>query len=97
MSDSSVRGIKCVGLERGDLPIYDEDANDELINQRTHAIKSIHGPDKRKFPRVAYRDGKTVKTHKIWSAASPSIAACVGSGTVTYGAMAGGLCRRILG
>lgn len=83
----AVRGIKCVGLERGDWPIYDENANDELINQRTHAIKSLHGPDRRKFPRIAYRNEKMVKLHNLWSSAAPSIAACVGSGTVTYGAM----------
>ena len=54
----AVRGIKCVGLERGDWPIYDENANDELINQRTHAIKPLHGPDRRKFPRIAYSNEK---------------------------------------
>lgn len=83
----AVRGIKCVGLERGDWPIYDENANDELVNQRTHAIKSLHGPDRRKFPRIAYATADTVKLRDIWHASSPSIAACVGSGTVTYGAM----------
>ncbi len=83
----AVRGVKCILLERGDWPIYDENSNDELINQRTHAIRAIHGPDTRKFPR-AVSDGKGgVKAADPWWPDHTVVAACVGSGTVTYGAM----------
>lgn len=84
----ATRGVKCVLLERGDWPIYDENANDELINQRTHAIKAIHGPDTRKYPRVSYDAKKGEICPSVpWKPDHSVVAACVGSGTVTYGAM----------
>lgn len=74
----AVAGFKCVLLERGQWPDYDDSPNDELINQRTHAIRPLHFMDRRKF----------VDPEKPWITDSFLNAACVGSGTVTYGAMA---------
>ncbi|MBR7106131.1 MAG: GMC family oxidoreductase, partial [Opitutales bacterium] len=71
-------GLKCVLLERGGWHDYEESTNDELINQRTHAIRSLHGPDVAKHGEIG---------RKSWIPLSADIAACVGSGTVTYGAM----------
>ncbi len=71
-------GIKCVLLERGDWPDYEDSPNDELINQRTHALRSLHGPDVRKHGAA---------DRPPWIPLMEDIAACVGSGTVTYGAM----------
>lgn len=71
-------GMKCVLLERGDWHDYEECTNDELINQRTHAIRSLHGPDVAKHGAIG---------QKSWIPLGADIAACVGSGTVTYGAM----------
>ncbi len=81
-------GFKCVLLERGDWPDYEDSPNDELINQRTHAIRGIHGPDRRKFPNLTYKDGKPSPIPPWIPACNNDIASCVGSGTVTYGAMA---------
>ncbi len=71
-------GIKCVVLERGQWPDYEDSPNDELINQRTHAIRPLHYMDRRKF----------VNPDKPWLTDPFLNAACVESGTVTYGAMA---------
>ena len=71
-------GLKCVILERGQWPDYDDSPNDELINQRTHAIRPLHTLDRRKFSNA----------EKPWLHDHFLNAACVGSGTVTYGAMA---------
>ena len=84
----SCAGMKTVLFERGGWARYDFHPNDELMNQRLHIIGAVHGPDRRKSPYVEVaRDGSIVKSrpdrpdHTI-------IAACVGSGTVSYGAMA---------
>ncbi len=82
----AVAGMKTILFERGDWPDYEEFPNDELINQRNQIIKPLHGPDRRKFPYVTQVGNKLVKS-RIDKPMS-YIAACVGSGTVTYGAMA---------
>ena len=84
----AVSGIKVVLFERGDWPSYDKHINDELISQRVQDLGSAFGPDWEKNPRVVrYADGR----EKIVTAQSYEynhVAACVGSGTVSYGAMA---------
>ncbi|MBP3357919.1 MAG: FAD-dependent monooxygenase, partial [Opitutales bacterium] len=64
-------GLKCVLLERGGWHDYEESTNDELINQRTHAIRSLHGPDVAKHGAIG---------QKSWIPLGADIAACVGSG-----------------
>jgi choline dehydrogenase-like flavoprotein len=82
----AVNGFRVVLMERGGWPVYDEHINDEFIAQRGQVLKASFGPDPAKNPRVYIRrdnDGKeTVSNY------GGHIAECVGSGTVSYGAMA---------
>ena len=84
----AVGGLSVVLFERGDWPIYDKRINDELISQRVQVLGSAYGPDWDRNPRVYIeRDGKrTTITPADWR--YNHNAACVGSGTVSYGAMA---------
>jgi len=84
----AVAGLSTVLFERGDWVTYDDHDDDELISQRTHPLKNAFGPDDERHRRVRVNaDGST-------SIVLPSEggynnnAACVGSGTVSYGAMA---------
>ncbi len=85
----AVQGMTVLLLERGDWPIYDEHINDELISQRTWVLGTAFGPDGDKHPRVIVRkDGTREKIGPTDGWDYNHIAACVGSGTVSYGAMA---------
>jgi choline dehydrogenase-like flavoprotein len=85
----SEAGFSVVLLERGGWPSFEDHDHDELISQIWYTpIAAAFGPDdKRNFRMVAGSDG-------AWTKALPSepsfgnIAACVGSGTASYGAMA---------
>ena len=84
----AVKGLTVVLMERGEWPDYDKHANDELISQRISDLDTAFGPDVHKNPRVlVYPDGR----RKIVNPGDSNYnmnAACVGSGTVSYGAMA---------
>jgi choline dehydrogenase-like flavoprotein len=83
----SEAGLSVVLLERGDWASFETHGQDELI-QQTSTVMGIapYGPDDRN-PRVAESEGK-------WNVVMPgdyryeNNAACVGSGTVCYGALA---------
>jgi choline dehydrogenase-like flavoprotein len=84
----SVAGLSVVLLERGGWTHFDDHPHDELLSQRTTVLGNAFGPDDaRHFRLVQNRDGS-------WRRVLPSEgsysnnAACVGSGTVSYGAMA---------
>lgn len=83
----SEAGLSVVLLERGDWVSFEEHNQDELISQRITALGNAYGPDDR-FPRV------TEGAPGEWNIVLPheggygNNAACVGSGTVSYGAMA---------
>ncbi len=84
----SVSGLSVVLFERGGWVTFDNTNTDELNSQRTTVLGNAHGPDDQRYKRVvAGSDGRT-------SIILPSEggynnnAACVGSGTVSYGAMA---------
>ena len=83
----ATHGIEVVLFERGDWTDYDQHINDELINQRG-ILKRSHGPDISKRPtmRVTQLEPKLEATPIAGYATH--IAAVVGSGTVSYGAMA---------
>lgn len=84
----ATNGISVVLFERGEWPNYDEHPNDELISQRTEVLGSPFGPDHIKNPRVVtYKGGGKQIVTPIKGGYSNN-AACVGSGTVSYGAMA---------
>ena len=83
----SVAGLTVVLFERGGWVTYDDIDTDELNSQRSHALSNGYGPDNERNKRVKiYPDGssKIVLPTEAYS----NNAACVGSGTVSYGAMA---------
>jgi choline dehydrogenase-like flavoprotein len=84
----AVHGLSVVLFERGGWPDYDAHINDELISQRTQVLGSAFGPDHRKHPRVRIQDDGSKRVVTPISGDYGHNAACVGSGTVSYGAMA---------
>jgi len=84
----AVNGISVVLFERGEWPNYDEHPNDELISQRTEVLGSPFGPDHLKNPRVVTYKGQSKQIVTPIRGDYSNNAACVGSGTVSYGAMA---------
>ncbi|HTL67618.1 MAG TPA: GMC family oxidoreductase [Lacunisphaera sp.] len=83
----SEAGFSVVLFERGGWVSFEEHGQDELLNQRTTVLGNAYGPDDR-HPRVHE------SSPGQWSTVQPNEwgygnnAACVGSGTVSYGAMA---------
>jgi len=84
----SEAGRSVVLLERGPWPSFEDHDHDELISQRTTALGNAFGPDDERYRRLVRNENGS------WQAVLPSEgaynnnAACVGSGTVSYGAMA---------
>jgi choline dehydrogenase-like flavoprotein len=80
----AVQGIQVVLFEKGEWPFYDEHTNDEI----TRHLKGVYKPDPGRNPRVMLSGSlEDPKVQEINSFGS-YISECVGSGTVTYGAMA---------
>jgi choline dehydrogenase-like flavoprotein len=81
-------GLEVVVLERGRWVTPDEERKDDLRNQRTTALGVPYGPDEEKEPRV-FVDAQG-HAEVVWPADGPynNNAACVGGGTLSYGAMA---------
>jgi len=84
----AVAGHSVVLFERGGWTDWEDHDNDELISQRTFPLDTAFGPDKKQYIRVAtdWQGGWLKVRPNDWSYGN--IAACVGSGTVSYGAMA---------
>jgi len=84
----STAGLSVVLLERGGWISYDDHPDDELISQPSSPLGTACGPDDTKNLRVIdYPDG-TSKIVIPCETDYQNIAACVGSGTVTYAALA---------
>ncbi len=83
----SVAGMSVVLFERGGWVHYDDHNHDELLSQRTTVLGNAHGPDNQRYKRVfVHGDGTSqVVLPSEWL--YNNNAACVGSGTVSYGAM----------
>lgn len=81
-------GLSTVVLERGRWQTFDDHRHDELISQRTFVLQCAFGPDNERYRRVVVNaDGSTrVVLPNDW--AYSNNAACVGGGTLSYGAMA---------
>ena len=81
-------GLSVVLLERGGWQTFYDHDDDELISQRTTVLGSAFGPDDERYRRVLVRpDGSTqivLPSEKPYC----NNAACVGGGTLSYGAMA---------
>ena len=83
----SEAGLSVVILERGGWVSFEEHGQDELLNQRTTALGNAYGPDDRS-PRVVETGPGTWEIVMPHEGGYSNNAACVGSGTVSYGAMA---------
>ena len=83
----SEAGLSVVLLERGGWVSFHAHDHDELINQRTSVLGTGFGPDDR-HPRVAEMSPGQWRVVKPVDGSYGNNAACVGSGTVSYGAMA---------
>lgn len=81
-------GLSVILLERGDWTSYDAHDTDELISQRTTVLGNAFGPDDERYRRVVVRDDGTDEIILPSENDYNNVAACVGSGTVSYGAMA---------
>jgi choline dehydrogenase-like flavoprotein len=79
----SLAGFRVALLERGRMQKFSETGHDELISQRTTVLGNAFGPDDEHYVREA--QGKKVLPSE---GAYNNVAACVGGGTFSYGAMA---------
>ncbi|MFZ1976519.1 MAG: GMC family oxidoreductase [Bacteroidota bacterium] len=84
----SEAGLSVVLMERGDWVSYDAHNNDELLSQRTTALGNAFGPDDERYRRVVVNDDGSARIVYASENDYNNVAACVGSGTVSYGAMA---------
>lgn len=84
----SVAGMSVVLFERGGWATYDDHDHDEIFSQRTNLLGNAYGPDNNRNRRVrVLPDGREIIVlPNDWR--YENNAACVGSGTVSYGAMA---------
>ena len=81
-------GLSVVLLERGKWFTPYDDRKDDLRNQRTCVLGNSFGPDEQRNPRVSVDpkgQGRIVRSNQ---GAYSNNAACVGGGTLSYGAMA---------
>ena len=84
----STHGMSVVLFERGDWVPFDAHDTDELLSQRTTVLGNAFGPDDARYRRVVENaDGSTTVVFPSENDYN-NVAACVGSGTVSYGAMA---------
>lgn len=85
----ATNGLSVVMFERGGWASYDDRDDDELRSQRTTVLGNGYGPDKSHDWRIKV-DPFTGEEHIVYphEGAYSNNAACVGSGTVSYGAMA---------
>jgi len=81
-------GLSVVLFERGTWAGYNGHNNDELTSQRTHPLGCYYGPDNKRYRRVAVDRQGNERIVLPNNGEYHNNAACVGSGTVSYGAMA---------
>jgi choline dehydrogenase-like flavoprotein len=85
----SLAGFKVVLLERGNLPAYKETGHDELRSQRTTVLGNAFGPDDQRYSRLV-KLGDDTEFRRVLPSEGDygNVAAVVGGGTLSYGAMA---------
>ena len=84
----STAGLSVVLFERGGWISYDDHTDDELMSQPTGPLGNSCGPDDKRYRRVIeFPDGSSQIVLPSESNYN-NIAACVGSGTVTFAALA---------
>ena len=84
----SVAEMSVVLFERGGWATFDETDTDELISQRTTVLGNAYGPDDKRHRRVVVNKDGSTNIVLPSEGGYNNNAACVGSGTVSYGAMA---------
>jgi choline dehydrogenase-like flavoprotein len=84
----STAGLSVVLFERGGWVSFEDHDNDELLSQRTTVLGNAFGPDDDRYRRVVVSEDGSTEIVYPSDGAYNNIAACVGSGTVSYGAMA---------
>ncbi len=83
----STAGFSVVILERGKWYNYDSIHDDDLISQKSFPLYAGYGPDNKNYRRVVKDENGKFKVvlPNTWDYGN--IAACVGGGTLSYGAM----------
>jgi choline dehydrogenase-like flavoprotein len=84
----SEAGLSVVLFERGGWPSFEDHDHDELLSQRTTVLGNAFGPDDQRYRRVIINSDGSRRVVLPSDGAYNNNAACVGSGTVSYGAMA---------
>lgn len=85
--EMSVAGMSVVLFERGGWAHFDDHNHDELLSQRTTVLGNAYGPDNQRYRRVFVNQDGTSQVVLPSEWLYNNNAACVGSGTVSYGAM----------
>jgi choline dehydrogenase-like flavoprotein len=83
----SAAGLTVVLLERGKWYTFGDNYDDELHSQRTQVLGAAHGPDDARNPRVRLNSDGSKRIVRPSEGGYGHVAACVGSGTLSYGAM----------
>ncbi|MBS1829981.1 MAG: GMC family oxidoreductase [Acidobacteria bacterium] len=82
-------GLRVALLERGRLQKYSETGHDELRSQRTTVLGNAFGPDDERHVRlIQVGDDKELRETLPSEGSYGNVAACVGGGTFSFGAMA---------
>jgi choline dehydrogenase-like flavoprotein len=81
-------GLSVVLFERGRWQGFDDHTDDELISQRTTVLGNAYGPDDQRYRRVILNPDGSKRVVLASDGGYNNNAACVGGGTLSYGAMA---------
>jgi choline dehydrogenase-like flavoprotein len=84
----SEAGLTVVLFERGREQGFLDHDNDELFSQRTTVLGNAYGPDKERHRRVVEAPDGSTRVVLANDGAYNNVAAAVGGGTLSYGAMA---------
>lgn len=86
--EMSEAGLTVVLFERGRHQGFLDHDNDELYSQRTTVLDNAYGPDKERHRRVIENPDGTTRIVQANEGGYNNVAAVVGGGTQSYGAMA---------
>ncbi len=84
----ALAGLQVALLERGGRSPFSETGHDELRSQRTTVLGNAFGPDDQHYVRLVQLPDGTSRRVLPSEGAYNNVAACVGGGTLSYGAMA---------
>ncbi len=84
----ALAGFRVALLERGRRQQFAESGHDELRSQRTTMLGNAFGPDDQHYRRLVQNGNGSFRQVVPSEGAYNNVAACVGGGTFSYGAMA---------